>query len=126
VKFYDVAGNRLSGRSTGQASKSTAETWAIEQTKKGVISAQKNITFGKYAQGWWIWEKWRNLKFASCLIITILFSTKYAIMFAHLGRHHYKKPQGGTKCYLLRSSMRKQEAQKSELREEPNGNTQKE
>ncbi len=49
VRFYDEEGNRLAGRSTGQTSKSAAETWSYEQLKRGLIASQKNITFGKYA-----------------------------------------------------------------------------
>lgn len=56
-RFYDEDGNRLPGRSTGQTSKSAAEAWAIEQLKKGVISSDKNVTFGKYAESWWIWDE---------------------------------------------------------------------
>ena len=62
VRFYDEEGNRLPGRSTNQTSKSAAEIWAYEQLKKGIISSQKNITFGKYAQDWWIWSKCSYIK----------------------------------------------------------------
>jgi len=57
VQFYDDVGNRMTARSTGQTSKGAAEAWAIEQLRKGLISANKNITFSQYAQNWWIWEK---------------------------------------------------------------------
>lgn len=57
VQFYDDEGNRITARSTGQTSKSAAETWAYEQLKRGIIASQKNITFGQYAQDWWIWDK---------------------------------------------------------------------
>jgi len=56
-QFYDEDGNRLTARSTGHVSKSAADTWAIEQLKKGVISSGKNVTFGKYAENWWTWDK---------------------------------------------------------------------
>jgi hypothetical protein len=45
VRFYDEEGNRLPGRSTGQTSKSAAETWAIEQLRKGIITATYNFNF---------------------------------------------------------------------------------
>jgi len=57
VQFYDDYGNRLTARTTGQTSKSAAETWAIEQLKKGVITSDKNITFAQFAKDWWIWDK---------------------------------------------------------------------
>jgi integrase len=57
VQFYDDDGNRLPGRSSGQTSRAAAETWAHEQLKKGLISPQKDITFGKYAEQWWIYNK---------------------------------------------------------------------
>jgi hypothetical protein len=62
VRFYDEDGNRLAGRSTGQASKAAAENWAYEQLKKGIISSPKNITFGKFAEDWWIWNKCSYIK----------------------------------------------------------------
>ena len=62
VRFYDEEGNRLPGRSTGQTSKAAAETWAFEQLKRGIISSPKNITFGKFAEDWWIWDKCPYIK----------------------------------------------------------------
>jgi len=62
VQFYDETGNRLSAKSTNQVSKSAAETWAIEQIKRGLITSPKNITFGQYAQDWWIWDKCQYIK----------------------------------------------------------------
>ena len=56
-QFYDEAGNRMTAMSTGQTSKAAAETWAVEQIKRGLITTQRNITFGQYAQDWWIWGK---------------------------------------------------------------------
>ena len=57
VRFYDEEGNRLAGRSTGQTSKSVAETWSHEQLKRGLVSPPKDITFGRYAENWWINER---------------------------------------------------------------------
>jgi hypothetical protein len=34
----------------------------LEQLKKGIISSSKNITFGKYAEDWWIWDKCSYIK----------------------------------------------------------------
>ena len=47
----------MTARSTGQTSKAAAETWAYEQLKKGVISTEKNISLGKFAENFWIWGK---------------------------------------------------------------------
>jgi integrase len=62
VRFYDETGNRLPGRSTGLSYKSAAESWAYEQLKSGAVIVQKNITFGKYAQNWWLWDKCDYIK----------------------------------------------------------------
>ena len=62
VKFYDDFGNRTTARSSGQSTKSAAETWAYDQLKKGLIAVGKDITFGKYAEDWWVWDKCRYLK----------------------------------------------------------------
>lgn len=56
-RTYDEDGRRTSGRSTGQTSKTAAERWVREQIKKGSIAPGKDITFGKYAENWWIWGK---------------------------------------------------------------------
>lgn len=57
IRFRDEEGNRLPGRSSGQTSKAAAETWAYAQLQKGLISPTKNITFGKYAEDWWIYDR---------------------------------------------------------------------
>jgi hypothetical protein len=57
VQFYDDNGNRLIARSTGQTSKAAAENWSYEQLRKGIIATDKNITFGRFAKDWWIWDK---------------------------------------------------------------------
>lgn len=57
VQFYDEEGNRLPGRSSGQTSKAAAETWAHEQLKRGIITPQKEISFGKYAEAWWDYDR---------------------------------------------------------------------
>ena len=57
VQFYDDADNRLTAKSTGQTSKAAAEAWAYEQLKNGRIITRKNITFGQYANDWWLWDK---------------------------------------------------------------------
>jgi len=58
VRFRDEEGNRLPGRSTSQTSKAAAENWAFKQLNKGLISPQKNITFGQYAKDWWVYDRY--------------------------------------------------------------------
>jgi hypothetical protein len=52
----------MTARSTGQFSKAAAETWAYEQLKRGVIPTEKNITFGKFAEKFWIWDECSYVK----------------------------------------------------------------
>lgn len=54
VQFRDNEGKRTTAMSTGQTTKSAAETWVQEFLKKGG-RAKFRDTFGKYAQKWWIW-----------------------------------------------------------------------
>lgn len=56
VRFYDENGKRTTAMSTGQTSKSAAETWVVEYLKKGG-KPSKQSTFGKYAEDWWIWDR---------------------------------------------------------------------
>ncbi len=62
VQFYDDDGNRLNAKSTGQSSKTAAENWAYEQIKKGLVFIKGSISFGDYAQGWWVWDKCEYIK----------------------------------------------------------------
>jgi integrase len=62
VQFFDEAGNRMTARSTGQTSKAAAETWAVEELKKGLVKTQRNILFSQYAEDWWIWDKCSYIK----------------------------------------------------------------
>jgi len=57
IRFRDDDGNLLPGRSSGQFSKGAAESWAYAQLKKGLVMPNKNITFERYAQDWWIYDK---------------------------------------------------------------------
>ena len=58
VQFRDPdTEKRLAGMSTGQPTKSAAETWVIEKLKKGGISSKSNVPFSRYAENWWIWNK---------------------------------------------------------------------
>ena len=54
-RTYDEDGKRTSGRSTGQTSKAAARRWVRDQIEKRSIVPGKDITFGKYAENWWVW-----------------------------------------------------------------------
>ena len=43
--------------SSGKRSKQAAEVWATEQPRKGFLTSRSNMTFGPYAEDWWVWEK---------------------------------------------------------------------
>jgi integrase len=61
-QFRDDDGNRMTARSTGQTSKTAADAWAIDQLRRGLITLKKNITFGQYAEGWWVPDKCKYIK----------------------------------------------------------------
>lgn len=56
-KFRDNFGNLLTPRSTGQSSRSAAEQWAYLNRNKFVNTPGKDMSFEKYAETWWIWDK---------------------------------------------------------------------
>ncbi len=60
-RTFDDSGKEIS-RSTGQTSKGAAINWLNEQVQKGNIVAGNNLTFGKYASNWWIWDKCNYIK----------------------------------------------------------------
>ena len=62
VQFYDDAGHRMTARSTGQTTKSAAEQWAYTQLKAGVIPTDRNISFGKFTEDFWTWDKCSYVK----------------------------------------------------------------
>jgi len=57
VRFRDDDGNLMTARSSGQTTKGAAETWAWAQLKEGVVTAGKNVSFGQYAEDWWVYDK---------------------------------------------------------------------
>ena len=57
VQFYDEYGNRLPAKSTGQMTKSAAESWCQVQLKKGMIPSQKRVSFEKWVEDWWVYDK---------------------------------------------------------------------
>ena len=85
-QFYDESGNRLTARSTGQTSKAAAETWAYGQLQRGIIASDKNVTFGKYAEKWWIWDECPYVK--SKVSRGVNLSRRYVdLMRAYLENH---------------------------------------
>ena len=56
--FRDAdTGKRLTAVSSGQQSKSAAETWCIKQLKKGSYKPKSNMTFAKFSEKWWVWDE---------------------------------------------------------------------
>jgi integrase len=62
VQFYDESGKRMTAVSSGQTSKAAAETWAIEQLKRGLITPDKDITFAQFARDFWVWDRCAYVK----------------------------------------------------------------
>jgi len=62
VQFYDDSGKRLNAISTGQTSRAAAEVWAFDHLKKGTIPVRNYLTFGNYAEDWWIWDKCKYIE----------------------------------------------------------------
>ena len=56
-RTYDGNGNRTSGRSTGETSKTKAANYCNRLIKEGRLLPTKEITFAKYAENWWLWDK---------------------------------------------------------------------
>ncbi len=57
VQFRGEGGARSTAISTGQTSKSAAETWAIDFLRKGgSLPTAGRQTFGQYSADWWRWE----------------------------------------------------------------------
>ncbi len=62
VQFYGDDDRRMTARSAGQTSKARAENCAYEQLRKGLISTEKNISFGNFTEDFWIWGKCTYIK----------------------------------------------------------------
>ena len=56
-RFRDDSGALLPWRSTGETAKARAENWALAQFRDSTITTRTNITFGTYADPWWIWDR---------------------------------------------------------------------
>jgi integrase len=54
---YDENGNRTSGKSTGQTTKTAAKEWAKKHFDNGELSVKNEMRFRDYAEDWWKWDK---------------------------------------------------------------------
>ena len=56
VQFRDLdTGKRLTAVSSHETSRGRAESWAIEQLRKGVVTSKANMSFSQFAEDWWTW-----------------------------------------------------------------------
>ena len=102
-QFYDESGNRMTAVSTGQTSKAAAETWAIEQIKRGIITSDKNITFAQYAQSWWVWDECSYVKSRIARGATI--TRSYVDSMRGYLQNHILPYFGDTKLQKISSNM---------------------
>ena len=56
-RYYSEDGRRSGGRSTGQTHKALALKYVLELIKMGRLDSPHEITFGIYAENWWVWGK---------------------------------------------------------------------
>jgi integrase len=56
-RTYSQDGRRTAGRSTGQTTKIAARTYVESLIKKGKLQTKGEITFGKFAENWFVWDK---------------------------------------------------------------------
>ena len=61
-RIYNEHGERTSGRSTGQTSKAAARQYVIDLIKKGGPLRNKDKTFNKYAEDWWVWDRCQYIR----------------------------------------------------------------
>ena len=61
-RTYSQDGVRTTGRSTGQTTKIAARTHVDNLIKKGKLHPKGEITFGKFAENWFVWDKCLYLK----------------------------------------------------------------
>jgi integrase len=56
-RTYSEDGKRTSGRSTGQITKTAADTFVADLIKKHKLQIKGEITFGRFAENWFVWDK---------------------------------------------------------------------
>ncbi len=56
-QVYDEEGHRMPARSTGERTRSAARAHVANLIKTGDLVARPVLTFGKYAEGWWLWDR---------------------------------------------------------------------
>lgn len=62
VRFYNEDGNRTTAKSTGQTTKSAANTVATRMLRDGQTGSKRDMTFGEFAKDWWIWDRCEYIK----------------------------------------------------------------
>lgn len=63
VQFRGDDGKYMTGMSTGETSKAAAANWANEYLKEGYNPKTRNLTFKKYAESWWVWDRCNYVKY---------------------------------------------------------------
>ena len=56
-RTYDEYGNRTTGKSTGEASKTKARQYCAKLIERGELVPIKEISFPAYTEDWWKWDK---------------------------------------------------------------------
>ena len=56
-RYYTGDGHRAGGRSTGQTTKAQALKYVLELIRTGRLDSPHEITFGTYAENWWVWGR---------------------------------------------------------------------
>jgi len=56
-RTYDENGRRTFGKSTGETNRARAEQYVADQIRKGELIPKKEMTFARYAEDWWVWDK---------------------------------------------------------------------
>jgi hypothetical protein len=54
-RYYTADGRRTGGRSTGQTHKALALQYVLDLIKSGRLDSPHEISFGTYAEHWWLW-----------------------------------------------------------------------
>ena len=61
-RTYDSEGNRTPGRSTGQQTITAAKNYVENFLKKNNLLTKGELTFGKFAENWFLWDKCSYVK----------------------------------------------------------------
>ena len=61
-RTYDSDGNRTPGRSTGQQTITAARTYVENLLKRNTLLTKGELTFGKFSENWFLWDKCSYVK----------------------------------------------------------------